>query len=80
MHIGSQRLESWIVREFLSPTGHQLMYEFCGQLSLRDMEPFERDHYERMEFSRLSKEATALDTKAKTITFSDGSKHEFGKL
>lgn len=50
-----------------------LMYVLCGQLSLRDTEPYERDHYERHGFERVSRRVVSLDAAARTLRFDDGS-------
>ena len=57
-----------------------LMYVFCGQMSARDVEPFERDHYERMNFRRLRAAIVSLDASAKTLHLSDSSTVEYDRL
>lgn len=57
-----------------------LMYEFCGQLSLRDLEPYERDFYKTMHFERISVEVTALDPQKRLLCLADGSQLQFDKL
>lgn len=44
-----------------------LMWVHSGQLNHRDIEPFERDLYERMNFKRIRARATGLDTQRKTV-------------
>ena len=46
---------------FSRPT---LMYVFCGQVSLRGAEPYDRGLYERMRFTRVRERVTALDSDA----------------
>jgi len=45
-----------------------LMYVLAGQLSYAEMEPLERDVYERMRFERVRARATAVDVSAKRLT------------
>lgn len=44
-----------------------LMYEFCGQLSRSDIEPYERTHYERMGFNRVTGRVHSIDTEQKIL-------------
>ncbi len=44
-----------------------LMYVFCGQMNARDIEPFERDHYQRMNFRRVRDEVVRLDSASRTL-------------
>ena len=45
-----------------------LMYAYCGQLSLRDLEPYERDYYKRMNFNRVFDEVISVDTNNNSFT------------
>ena len=49
-----------------------LMYVFCGQLAHRNIEPYERDLYERMRFERVRARATGIDPAAKRIQLAGG--------
>ena len=44
-----------------------LMYAFCGQMSQRNIEPYERDLYERMRFERVRARAVGLDAGARRL-------------
>ena len=44
-----------------------LMYVFCGQMSQQDIEPFERDHYDRMKFTRVRDEVVKIDPNNKQV-------------
>jgi NADPH-dependent 2,4-dienoyl-CoA reductase/sulfur reductase-like enzyme len=44
-----------------------LMYVLAGQLSYRDVEPLERDVYERMRFTRVRARAVGVDAAAKRL-------------
>lgn len=44
-----------------------LMWVFCGQMSQRDIEPLERDAYERLGFHRARARAVGLDTDLKRV-------------
>jgi NAD(P)H-nitrite reductase large subunit len=44
-----------------------LMYVFCGQMSERDVEPFERDHYGRMRFKRVRDRVVSIDSETKRL-------------
>ena len=43
-----------------------LMYVVCGQLSEQCIEPYERDHYERMRFRRVRARASESTSKPAT--------------
>lgn len=57
-----------------------LMYVFCGQLSERCVEPYERDHYKKMGFNRLRERVTRLDAGQKRLHFESGSSVNFDRL
>lgn len=44
-----------------------LMWVFCGQMSMKDIEPLERDVYERLRFHRVRARATRVDPEAKKV-------------
>lgn len=47
-----------------------LMWVLCGQLSHRDIEPYERDLYERMSFSRVRARAVGVDVESQLLRLS----------
>ena len=49
-----------------------LMYVVCGQLAHKDIEPLERDVYERLRLQRVRARATGVDPAAKTVTLAGG--------
>ena len=55
-----------------------LMYILCGQLSLKDTEPYGRDLYQRMRFDRLSGQAAQVA--AREVVLSDGRRIGFDRL
>jgi NADH oxidase (H2O2-forming) len=57
-----------------------LMYVFSGQLSERCVEPYERDHYERMNFRRVRDRVTALDASHKTLKMGNGPDITYDRL
>jgi NADPH-dependent 2,4-dienoyl-CoA reductase/sulfur reductase-like enzyme len=57
-----------------------LMYVFSGQMSARDIEPYERDHYERMKFRRVKDDAVAIDSANKTVELKDGGSLSYDRL
>lgn len=57
-----------------------LMYEFCGQLSRKDLEPFERDHYDRMNFKKVFDEVTTANFDAQELQLKGGEKIPYDKL
>ncbi len=57
-----------------------LMYVFCGQLSEQCVEPFERDHYEKMGFKRVNDKVTKLDTNSNKLYLEKGETISFDKL
>lgn len=48
-----------------------LMYILCGQLSLRDTEPYDRALYERMRFRRVSKRVVRIVPEERLVVFDD---------
>ena len=44
-----------------------LMWVFCGQMSQKDVEPLERDAYQRLRFRRVRARAVGLDTEQKKV-------------
>ncbi|MBD3402858.1 NAD(P)/FAD-dependent oxidoreductase [candidate division GN15 bacterium] len=63
---------SYETDHFFSRTA--LMYVACGQLSEKCVEPFERDHYERMRFTRVKERVSALDTDRQSLKLA-GDRH-----
>ena len=57
-----------------------LMYAFCGQLSMRDLEPYERDHYQKMNFERVSDEVLSVDFKSRSLVLKNSGSLNFDKL
>jgi NAD(P)H-nitrite reductase large subunit len=57
-----------------------LMYVFCGQLSNRCVEPYERDHYGKMGFKRVRDKVTRLDSSSKTLHMESGQDISYDKL
>jgi NADPH-dependent 2,4-dienoyl-CoA reductase/sulfur reductase-like enzyme len=55
-----------------------LMYLMCGQLSLRDTEPYDRELYTRMRFERVRKRVTKVEPDH--VVFDDGSTLAFDRL
>ncbi|HSN84340.1 MAG TPA: NAD(P)/FAD-dependent oxidoreductase [Polyangiales bacterium] len=49
-----------------------LMWVFCGQMSQQDIEPLERDAYERLGFRRVRARAVGLDTDEKKVLLAGG--------
>jgi NADPH-dependent 2,4-dienoyl-CoA reductase/sulfur reductase-like enzyme len=49
-----------------------LMWVFCGQMSHRDIEPLERDAYERLGFRRVRARATGVDTVNRKVSLGGG--------
>ncbi|MCY3763055.1 MAG: NAD(P)/FAD-dependent oxidoreductase [Gemmatimonadetes bacterium] len=49
-----------------------LMYVFCGQLSHRDIETYERDLYERLGFARVRARATGVDVDNRQVQLAGG--------
>ena len=56
--------------QFFSRTA--LMWVFSGQMSHRDIEPLERDAYERLGFLRVRARATAVDTAKRLVMLAGG--------
>ena len=57
-----------------------LMYVLCGQLSPQQIEPYERDLYERMGFTRVRARATALDPGRKVLLLNGRDPLPYDKL
>ncbi len=57
-----------------------LMYIFCGQMSQQDIEPFERDHYQRMNYKRVRDEVLRIDTNNKTIYLAKQNTIQYDRL
>ncbi|KAA3634783.1 MAG: NAD(P)/FAD-dependent oxidoreductase [Calditrichaeota bacterium] len=57
-----------------------LMYVFCGQLSEQCVEPFERDHYEKMGFKRIHNKVVSLDVLNKKLQLKNGQSLTYDKL
>ncbi len=57
-----------------------LIYVSSGQLGLPDIEPYDRQLYERMGFERLRKRVVALDAASRVLVFQDGERLEFDRL
>jgi NAD(P)H-nitrite reductase large subunit len=57
-----------------------LMYVFCGQLNARDVEPFQRDHYKRMNFKRVRDEVVDLDSNKKSLKMKSGESIFYDRL
>jgi NADPH-dependent 2,4-dienoyl-CoA reductase/sulfur reductase-like enzyme len=49
-----------------------LMWVFSGQMSHRDIEPLERDAYERLDFRRVRSRAIGIDTASRRVSFAGG--------
>ncbi|TNF62015.1 MAG: FAD-dependent oxidoreductase, partial [Deltaproteobacteria bacterium] len=49
-----------------------LMWVFSGQMSHRDIEPLERDAYERLGFRRVRARATGIDTVGRQVSLAGG--------
>ncbi|MFQ5453520.1 MAG: NAD(P)/FAD-dependent oxidoreductase, partial [Candidatus Zixiibacteriota bacterium] len=57
-----------------------LMYVFCGQMSVRDIEPFERDYYQKMNFQRVRDEVLGLIASTKTLQMRNGMAINYDRL
>ncbi|MCH7878316.1 MAG: FAD-dependent oxidoreductase [candidate division Zixibacteria bacterium] len=57
-----------------------LMYAFCGQLSERCIEPYERDYYKKMNFTRVRDRISAVDYSKKTLTLESGGTLAYDRL
>ncbi|UCE24754.1 MAG: FAD-dependent oxidoreductase [Candidatus Zixiibacteriota bacterium] len=69
---------SYESEHFFSRTA--LMYVACGQLSERCVEPYERDHYQRMNFTRVRDRAVRLDSARKTLELENGNPLTYDRL
>lgn len=57
-----------------------LMYVLSGQMSYRDIEPLERDVYERLGFERIRARAVRLDPDAHQLVLADGRMLHYDRL
>ncbi|MFQ5500030.1 MAG: NAD(P)/FAD-dependent oxidoreductase [Candidatus Zixiibacteriota bacterium] len=57
-----------------------LMYVFCGQLSERCVEPYERDYYDTMNFERVRDRVVRLDSQEKRLHLESGSSITYDRL
>ncbi len=57
-----------------------LLYVFCGQLSLRDTEPYDRGLYERMRFTRVQDRVVGLRPEARAIDLAGGGSLSYDTL
>ncbi len=62
---------------FSRPT---LMYVFCGQVSLRGAEPYDRGLYDRMRFARVRERVTTLDSDGRTLRLEGGGSVQYDRL
>ena len=72
-----QREPSWSISIVSEESDHffsrtALMWVFSGQMSHKDIEPLERDVYERMGFRRVRARATGVDTGGKKVLLAGG--------
>ena len=56
------------------------MYVVCGQLSEQCIEPYERDHYERMRFRRVRARAERIDVKTRHVVMAGGELIPYDRL
>ncbi len=57
-----------------------LMYVACGQLSEACVEPYERDYYEKMGFTRVRERASGIDAANHQLIFDSGNRLEYDRL
>ncbi len=57
-----------------------LMYVFCGQLSQKCVEPYERDYYDKMNFRRVRDQVMAIETDRKTLHLEQAGELKYDKL
>jgi NADPH-dependent 2,4-dienoyl-CoA reductase/sulfur reductase-like enzyme len=57
-----------------------LMYVFCGQLSVRDTEPYDRALYERMRFERVRDRVVGVDVPGHVVTLERGGPLAYDRL
>lgn len=57
-----------------------LMYAFCGQLSEQDIEPYERDYYQKMKFTRVRDRVRSVDCSNKTLNLESGDTLDYDRL
>ncbi len=65
-------------KHFFSRTA--LMYVLSGQLSSEDIEPFERDHYKRMNFNRIHDEVIEINPQNKILKFKNENDLSYDRL
>ena len=63
---------------FISRTA--LMYVFCGQLRHRDIEPLERDAYQRFDLERVRARAIGVDADQKKLLLAGGESLSYDRL
>jgi NADPH-dependent 2,4-dienoyl-CoA reductase/sulfur reductase-like enzyme len=71
------RQEDWPITLVSEESDHffsrpALMYALCGQMSQRNIEPYERDLYQRMGFERVRARATGLEPGARRLQLAGG--------
>jgi len=57
-----------------------LMYVFCGQLTLRGTEPYDRRLYDRMRFERVRARVRAVHPDEHALVFEDGQRLPYDRL
>ncbi|MDP2311985.1 MAG: NAD(P)/FAD-dependent oxidoreductase [Pseudomonadota bacterium] len=57
-----------------------LMYVFCGQLSVRDTEPYDRELYERMRFTRIRDRVTRVRPADHALDLAGGATVPYDRL
>ena len=72
-----KREPSWEITMISEESDHffsrtALMWVFSGQMSYRDIEPLERDAYERLGFRRVRARATGIDTVNRRVSLAGG--------
>jgi len=72
-----KREPSWEITLISEESDHffsrtALMWVFSGQMSHRDIEPLERDAYQRLSFGRVRARATGIDTVTRRVSFAGG--------
>ncbi|UCC44763.1 MAG: FAD-dependent oxidoreductase [Candidatus Zixiibacteriota bacterium] len=58
----------------------ELMRVFCGQMTTRDIQPYERRHYERMGFNRVRDEVIGLDHQNRQLDLKGGPSIYYDRL
>ncbi|MBW2214349.1 MAG: FAD-dependent oxidoreductase [Deltaproteobacteria bacterium] len=72
-----KREPSWEITLISEESDHffsrtALMWVFSGQMSHRDIEPLERDAYQRLSFRRVRARATGIDIVSRRVSFAGG--------